>query len=76
MRLEQLASLSTDELAILWIAVNKTAPPILGGIEMEPELFCSINHVAILRRIDNIDATLKEKHKEIIESLKQKLNNN
>ena len=75
MRREQLESLSVDELAMLWIALNKTAPPILGGLEIEPELFCAVNHVAILRRIDNIDSNLKEKHNELIESLKQKLAN-
>lgn len=73
MRKEQLESLSDDELAILWIAINKTNPPILGGLEMEPELFCYVKHVAILRRIDNMETSFKEKHKEVIDRLLQKL---
>jgi len=74
MTLEQLKSLNDDELAMLWYAVNKTTPPILANIEVEPEIFCSIRPHAIFHRIDQIEPAIKEEHKSIYLSLRAKLN--
>ena len=74
MTLEQLNSLDDDEMAILWFAVNKTTPPVLAGFELEPSVFCAIKPQAILNRVEQIEMAIKEEHKLIYNSLRQKLN--
>lgn len=73
MRLEEFKSLTEDELAILWYAVNKTTPPVLDGVELEPSVFCAIKPQAIRNRVDQIELAVKDEHKSIYESLRQKL---
>jgi hypothetical protein len=74
MRLEELKSFSEDELAMLWYAVNKTTPPVLAGVELDPSVFCSIKQHAIQSRVDQIELAVKDEHKLIYDSLRQKLN--
>lgn len=73
MRLEQLHSLTDDELAMLWYAINKTDPPILTGVEIDVGVFCAIKHHAIVDRVNKIESLVKDEHKEIFNSLKVKL---
>lgn len=74
MRLEEFKMLSEDELAMLWYAVNKTTPPVLAGVELDPLVFCSIKPHAIRDRVDQIELAVKDEHKSIYDSLRQKLN--
>jgi len=74
MRLEEFKSLTEDEIAMLWYAVNKTTPPVLAGVELEPSVFCAIKPHAIRSRVDQIELAVKDEHKSIYESLRQKLN--
>ena len=74
MRLEELKTLTEDETAMLWYAINKTTPPILNDVEFEPSVFCSIKHDAIVNRINQIEPAVKDEFKSIYESLKIKLN--
>lgn len=73
MTIEQLHSLSDDETAMLWFMVNKVFPPAIRDIEMEPSIFTSIKHGWIVQRILNLKENVKEEHKPIYESLKNKL---
>ena len=73
MLIEQFNTLTDDEISVLWYAINKLIPPVLDGVEIEPELFTSIKHNAILNRIEIIKSLLKEEHKHLYESLKVKL---
>lgn len=74
MRLEQFKSLTEDETAMLWHAINKTTPPVLVGVDLEPSVFCAIKPHAILSRVDQIELAIKDEHKSIYDSLRQKLN--
>lgn len=74
MRLEELKSLTDDELTMLWYAVNKINPPVLDGVELEPSVFCSIKPSAIRQRIDQLEPAIKDEHKSIYDSLRHKLN--
>lgn len=74
MRLEELKSLTDDELTMLWYAVNKTNPPVLDGVELEPSVFCAINPSAIRQRIVQLEPAIKDEHKAIYDSLRNKLN--
>lgn len=74
MRLEEFKSLTEDEIAMLWYAVNKTTPPVLAGIELEPSVFCAIKPQAIRDRVDQIELAVKDEYKSIYNSLRQKLN--
>ena len=73
MKLEQLKSLTEDELAILWYAVNKTNPPVLAGVELEPSVFPSISHHSLIARVANLEIQIKPEHKAIYDSLREKL---
>lgn len=74
MRLEELNSLNDDELAMLWYAVNKVNPPVLAGVELEPSVFFSIKPQAIHQRIDQLEPAVKDEHRAVYDSLRQKLN--
>jgi hypothetical protein len=73
MKIEQLKSLNEDEVAMLWFMVNKVSPQVLAGIEMELMLFTSIRHDKLIQRIDLCEKFIKEEHKHIFVSLKNKL---
>jgi hypothetical protein len=74
MRLEEFKSLTEDELAMLWYVINKTTPPVLSGVELEPSVFCAIHPQAIWNRVDQIELAVKDEYKSIYDSLRQKLN--
>ena len=73
MRIEQLKSLDEDELAILWYCINKIEPTVITGIELEPELFTSINHKALMNRVTNCRLNIKEEHHQVFDGLVAKL---
>lgn len=73
MTLDQLNSLNDDELAMLWYAINKMQPPALAGVELDVSLFCAVKADAINNRVMQLESAIKDEHKEIYTSLKQKL---
>jgi len=73
MKIEQLKSLDEDELAILWYCVNKIEPVVLAGIELEPEVFTSINHKSLMNRLTNCRINIKEEHHQVFDGLVAKL---
>lgn len=73
MTLEELHSLNDDETAMLWFMVNKVFPPAIKDIELEPSLFTAIKHRWIANRVLTLKEHVKEEHKSIYESLKNKL---
>jgi len=73
MRLEQLHSLNEDELAMLWYCINKIDPPVLAGVELDPEVFPSINHRKLMDRLTNARITVKEEHLPLFDGLVAKL---
>lgn len=72
MTLSQLHSLNEDEVALLWFIINKVNPPVLSW-EMDPLLFCSINHTKLVNRILQCDKFIKPEHMDKFTSLKNKL---
>lgn len=74
MRLEEFNSLSEDEVSMLWYAINKTTPPVLAGVELDPSVFCTIKSQYIRARIDQIELSIKDEYRPIYDSLRQKLN--
>lgn len=73
MKLDHLDSLTEDELAILWYCINKIEPTIIKGIELEPELFTSITHKALMNRLTNCRIQIKEEHHQVFDGLVAKL---
>ena len=73
MRLEQLRSLTEDELAILWFCINKIDPPVITGVELEPPLFPSINHTQLIDKLTYCRPKIKEEHFPLFDGLVEKL---
>jgi hypothetical protein len=73
MRIEQLNSLTEDELAMLWGFVNIVKPVIIQNVELDPSLFTSINHRKLMDRLINSKKLLKEEHHPIFDGLVNKL---
>lgn len=73
MTLEQLKSLTEDEVLMLWYIINKIEPAVMPGIELEPGLFTSVNREALLNRINKAKPLVKEEHIEIYNSIVSKL---
>lgn len=74
MTLEQFNSLNEDETAMLWHIVNKLTKPVVDGLELEPQLFTSINNHALHQRIVNAESSITESAKPIYSELMAKLN--
>lgn len=72
MKIEQLKSLTDDELAMLWGCINIVKPTVMN-IELEPQLFTSINHKKLMDRLTGCKKLLKEEHHEIFDGLLNKL---
>lgn len=72
MTLSQLDSLNEDELALLWFIINKVTPTVMSW-EMEPSLFCSINHTKLVNRIIQCEKFIKPEHMDKFTGLKSKL---
>ena len=73
MTLEQLKNLNEDETAMLWFMVNKVYPPALKDTELDPNLFTSIKSRCVVKRVLMLKDNIKEEHKSIYDSLKNKL---
>lgn len=73
MKLEQLESLTEDELAMLWFCINKVNPPVLTSVELEPSLFVSIKHKRLMDRILQCAQHVKEEHHAVFTGLVNKL---
>jgi hypothetical protein len=74
MKLEQLNNLTDDEIAMLWHSINKIDPPVLTGIELEPELFPCIKHKNLMNRLVGLRIHVKEEHLPLFDGLVAKLN--
>lgn len=73
MTLNQLHSLTEDEVAMLWGVVNMGNPPVLTGQQMEPELFPFIKDHKLKERVIQFDKYVKPEYIELYNSLKSKL---
>jgi len=73
MRIEQLRSLTEDETAMLWGIVNLGIPPVIAGVQMDPELFPSIRDDKLKQRVNQFDKYVKPEYSELYNSLKSKL---
>ena len=73
MKLDHLDSLTEDELAILWYCINKIEPPVLSGIELEPEVFTSIKHKKLMDQLLQCGQHIKEEYHSVFAGLINKL---
>ena len=73
MTLEQLQSLSEDEVTMLWGIINMGNPPVLTGQELEPTLFPFIKENKLKDRVIQFDKYVKPEYIELYSSLKSKL---
>jgi len=73
MTLEQLHSLSEDEVTMLWGIINMGNPPVLAGQELEPTLFPFIKVHKLKDRVNQFDKYIKPEYIELYTSLKSKL---
>lgn len=73
MSIEQLKSLTEDELAMLWYIVNKLENPVTSGVEIDWEVFTSIDSNSLLNRVINAEKLIKDEYKNIFSSLSDKL---
>ena len=74
MTIDQLKSLTEDELSMLWFCINKVNPSILKEIELEPILFTSINHKKLMNRLNQCKVHVKAEHQQVYDGLMGKLN--
>ena len=73
MTLDQLQSLTEDEVSMLWGIVNMGNPPVLADHQMEPVLFPSIKDHKLRERVIQFDKYVKPEYIGIYNSLKSKL---
>ena len=73
MTLDQLQSLSEDEVTMLWGIVNMGNPPVLAGQQLEPVLFPSIKDHKLRERVIQFDKYVKPEYIGIYTSLRSKL---
>ena len=73
MTLDQLQSLSEDEVTMLWGIINMGNPPVLTGQELEPTLFPFIKENKLKDRVNQFDKYIKPEYIELYNSLKSKL---
>ena len=73
MTLDQLQSLSEDEVTMLWGIINMGNPPVLTGQELEPTLFPFIKENKLKVRVIQFDKYVKPEYIELYSSLKTKL---
>ena len=73
MTLDQLQSLSEDEVTMLWGIVNMGNPPVLTGQELEPTLFPFIKENKLKDRVIQFDKYVKPEYIGIYTSLRSKL---
>ena len=73
MKLEQLRSLTEDEIAMLWGIINLGTPPVIANYQMDPELFPFIKDEKLKQRVIQFDKYVKPEYIELYNSLKSKL---
>ena len=73
MKLEQLKSLTEDELAMLWYCINKIDPPVLSGVELDPSIFVAIKHKFLMNRLLSCAQYVKDEHRTVFTGLVNKL---
>ena len=73
MTLEQLHSLTEDEVAMLWGMINIGTPPVISGQQLEPHLFPFIKNHKLRDRIIQFDKYIKPEYSGVYNSLKSKL---
>lgn len=73
MRREHLESLTDDELALLWGCINIVEPTVIQNVQLEPQLFTSINHRKLMDRLTNCKLKIKEEHHPLLDGLLNKL---
>jgi hypothetical protein len=73
MTIDQLKSLTEDELSMLWFCINKVNPQILKEVELEPVLFTSINHKKLMNRLNQCKVHVKAEHQQVYDGLMNKL---
>ncbi len=73
MTLEQLHSLSEDEITMLWGIINMGNPPVLTVEQLEPSLFPFIKDHKLKDRVIQFDKYVKPEYIELYNSLKSKL---
>lgn len=73
MTLEQLQSLTEEEVTMLWGMVNMGTPPVLSGHQLDPELFPFIKNHKLRERVIQFDKYVKPEYSGIYNSLKSKL---
>jgi hypothetical protein len=74
MTLDQLYSLTEDEVTMLWGIVNMGNPPVLSGQQVDPELFPFIKDHKLRERVIQFDKYVKPEYIGIYTSLRSKLN--
>jgi len=73
MTLDQLQSLSEDEVTMLWGIINILYTPVLNGQELETKLFPFIKENKLKDRVIQFDKYVKPEYIELYSSLKSKL---
>jgi hypothetical protein len=73
MTLDQLYSLTEDEVTMLWGIVNMGNPPVLTGQQVDPELFPFIKDHKLKDRVIQFDKYVKPEYIGIYTSLRSKL---
>ena len=73
MTLDQLHSLTEDEVTMLWGIVNMGNPPVLAGQQLEPSLFPFIKDYKLKERVIQFDKYVKPEYIGIYTSLRSKL---
>jgi hypothetical protein len=73
MTLDQLHSLTEDEVTMLWGIVNMGNPPVLAGQQLEPSLFPFIKDHKLKERVIQFDKYVKPEYIGIYTSLRSKL---
>jgi len=73
MTLDQLHSLTEDEVTMLWGIVNMGNPPVLAGQQVDPELFPFIKDHKLKDRVNQFDKYVKPEYIGIYTSLRSKL---
>jgi hypothetical protein len=73
MNFEQLKSLTSDELGVLAVILNKINPPV-APYELDTNNFVFVKHDSIMWRIDATYQFITDAGKPILDTLKNKLN--
>lgn len=74
MTIQQLNSLTDDELAILWGCINRVHPPVIEGIDLNYKLFTAIKHKKLIERVLACKQHIKEEHIKIFDDMLSKIN--